>query len=88
VQDNAVQEGMGAIVDRRREHLGTADLAIIQARRLYLRAARDLVEHGIEPPGVDTAKTYAEIQSYAYLQPQSAVWHEVQPLAPQFAPKD
>ena len=88
VQDNAVQEGMGAISDRRREHLGTADLAIIAARRLYLRAAKDLVERGIEPPGVETAGTYPEIQSYAYLQPKDAAWHKVEPLAPEFAPKD
>ena len=88
VQDNAVQEGMGAIVDRRREHLGTADLAIIQARRLYIRAAKDLVERGIEPPGVETADTYPAIESYAYLQPREQAWHEAQPLAPQFAPRD
>lgn len=85
VQDNAVQEGMGAIVDRRREHLGTADLAIIAARRLYIRAAKDLVERGIEPPGVDIANLYPEIQSYAYVQPKDQQWHEVQPLDPKFA---
>ncbi len=85
VQDNAVQEGMGAIVDRTQEHLGTADLAIIAARRLYLSAARDLAERGIKPPGVETAETYRDIDSYAYLQPASAVWHEVQPLDPKFS---
>jgi phenylpropionate dioxygenase-like ring-hydroxylating dioxygenase large terminal subunit len=84
VQDNAVQEGMGAIVDRTREHLGTADLAIIAARRLYLQAARDLVEHGIEPPGVMTAGTYQDIDSFAYIQPDDKSWHEVQPLEQQF----
>ncbi|HEY1291527.1 MAG TPA: Rieske 2Fe-2S domain-containing protein [Chloroflexota bacterium] len=84
VQDNAVQEGMGPIVDRSREHLGTADLAIIYARRLYLRAARDLVDQGIEPPGVASAETYQAIDSDAYLQPADAVWHEVKPLDPKF----
>jgi phthalate 4,5-dioxygenase oxygenase subunit len=88
VQDNAVQEGMGAIVDRSREHLGTADLAIIAARRLYLQAARNLVEHGIEPPGVLTAGTYPDIDSYAYLQPADVPWHEVQPLDQQFVVED
>ena len=33
-QDRAVQESMGVIVDRSREHLGPADRAIIAARRL------------------------------------------------------
>ena len=84
VQDNAVQEGMGPIVDRTREHLGTADLAIIYARRLYLRAARDLLERGIEPPGVSSPETYQAIDSDAYLQPADAVWYEVKPLDPKF----
>ena len=33
-QDRALQESMGRIVDRSREHLGPADKAIIQARKL------------------------------------------------------
>lgn len=85
VQDNAVQEGMGAIVNRTREHLGTADLAIIAARRLYLQAAQALVEHGIEPPGVLSAETYRDIDSYAYLQPAGVSWREAQPLDKKFA---
>ena len=40
VQDRAVQESMGTIVDRSLEHLGPADKAIIQARRLLLQATR------------------------------------------------
>ncbi len=35
-QDRAVQESMGAIVDRTQEHLGPADKAIIASRRLLL----------------------------------------------------
>jgi len=88
VQDNAVQEGMGAIVDRTKEHLGTADLAIIAARRLYLSAARDLMERGIEPPGVDTPETYQDIESHAYVQDADAVWHRVKALDAKFAPVD
>jgi hypothetical protein len=76
---------MGAIVDRTREHLGSADVAIIAARRLYLKAARDLAESGIEPPGVESADTYPDIDSYAYLQEPGLVWHEVRPLDAKFA---
>ena len=47
-QDRGLQEGMGRIVDRSREHLGTADQATIAGRRALLRMARDLQE-GIEP---------------------------------------
>jgi hypothetical protein len=84
VQDNAVQEGMGAIVDRTKEHLGSADQAIIAARRCYIRAAQELVKEGTEPPGVTTADSYEHIQSFAFLQPKGAVWQEVEPLHPRF----
>ena len=47
-QDRGLQEGMGRIVDRTREHLGTADQATIAGRRALIRMARDLQE-GIEP---------------------------------------
>ena len=39
---------MGPIYDRRKEHLGTSDLAIITARRRLLNLAREL-QQGIEP---------------------------------------
>ena len=47
-QDRAIQESMGPIYDRRKEHLGTSDQAIITARRRLLNLAREL-QHGIEP---------------------------------------
>jgi phthalate 4,5-dioxygenase len=47
-QDQAMTEGMGPIYDRRKEHLGTADTAVIAARRILLRNVRRLRE-GIEP---------------------------------------
>jgi phthalate 4,5-dioxygenase oxygenase subunit len=51
-QDFALQEGMGAIVDRSKEYLGTADKAIIEMRKLMLEATRD-VEEGRPPRGAD-----------------------------------
>jgi hypothetical protein len=53
VQDRAVQESMGPLYDRTKEHLGTSDAAIIAARRLLMNAARGL-EHGTAP-GLDPA---------------------------------
>jgi hypothetical protein len=41
-RDNALQEGMGLIVDRTREHLGTTDRAIIVMRQLLLEAIREV----------------------------------------------
>src|SRR6185503_5695284 len=49
VQDTAIVEGSGAIVDRSREFLGPSDRAIIAARRQVLRAIRD-VEAGRDAP--------------------------------------
>jgi phthalate 4,5-dioxygenase oxygenase subunit len=55
-QDRSIQEAMrsaeglptGTIVDRTKEHLGTADVPTIALRRRMIRAARDL-QNGIEP---------------------------------------
>jgi phthalate 4,5-dioxygenase len=41
-------ESMGPILDRTKEHVGTADLAVIAFRRMLLRLARQL-QDGIEP---------------------------------------
>jgi phenylpropionate dioxygenase-like ring-hydroxylating dioxygenase large terminal subunit len=53
-QDMALQEGMGPICDRTREHLGTSDRAVIAARQLLLEAC-DAVERGEAPRGSDPA---------------------------------
>ncbi len=49
-QDFALQVTMGPVYDRTKEHLGSADTAIIAARRLLLQAMRD-VEAGGDPLG-------------------------------------
>ena len=48
VQDSGIQESMGTICDRTKEHLGTSDSAVIAMRRMYLQGCRDLLE-GQEP---------------------------------------
>jgi phenylpropionate dioxygenase-like ring-hydroxylating dioxygenase large terminal subunit len=54
VQDAAVQESMGRIQDRAREHLVSSDNNILMARR-RLKDAADGVARGIAPPGLDPA---------------------------------
>ena len=54
-QDRAVQESMGEIVDRSREHLGPADRAIIAARRLLSEAVQG------EAGGHDAARRRHEL---------------------------
>lgn len=56
-QDAAMQESMGAIVDRTREHLGNSDLGIVHFRRMMLRLAGELAE-GSPPQAAANAAVY------------------------------
>jgi phthalate 4,5-dioxygenase oxygenase subunit len=51
LQDHAVQESMGAIVDRSREHLVASDKAIVTARHLLMNAIKKM-EQGEDPPNI------------------------------------
>jgi phthalate 4,5-dioxygenase oxygenase subunit len=75
VQDQAIQESMGAIYNRTQEHLGSSDTGIIQARRRWLNAATALAEQGESPPGVRTPAAYL-LRSLAILLPRDANWVE------------
>jgi phthalate 4,5-dioxygenase len=70
-QDRALQESMGRIVDRSKEHLGPADKAIAQARRL-LRQAVKTVEAGGTPDGTGTG--YYHIRAGEEVLPRDADW--------------
>jgi hypothetical protein len=71
-QDFAIQEGMGPIVDRSAEYLGTSDRAIVTMRRMLLEATH-AVERGETPPGLDP-KTHAHIRPYDGIVPPGAEW--------------
>ncbi len=77
VQDRAIQESMGRIVDRLGEHLGPADKAIAHMRRLLLRAIKT-AEEGGTPPGV--RPTYYKLTTGLDVLPRSADWRAI--LAP------
>ena len=74
VQDAAVQESMGRIVDRSREHLGTSDAAIIRVRQILLEAARR-VAGGEEPPGARDPGAY-RLRGCQMVLPRDAAWQE------------
>jgi hypothetical protein len=57
-EDHAVTETMGPVLDRANEHVGTADIMVIQIRRRLMDAAAALVDHKITPPGVDDPEVY------------------------------
>jgi phenylpropionate dioxygenase-like ring-hydroxylating dioxygenase large terminal subunit len=71
-QDFALQEGMGPIVDRSKEHLGTSDKAIIQMRALLLEATRE-VERGERPKGADP-NTHRGVRPYDGIVPHEVDW--------------
>ncbi|MGC2519728.1 MAG: aromatic ring-hydroxylating dioxygenase subunit alpha [Burkholderiales bacterium] len=54
MQDASLQESMGPIQDRTREHLVPTDSGIIMARRCLTKAALAL-QKGVQPPAVDPA---------------------------------
>src|SRR5260221_1278938 len=62
VQDAAVQESMGAIQDRTREHLVSSDNGIVKTRRRLMDAAK-AVERGDAPPGLAPAAQRARAVS-------------------------
>ena len=80
-QDRAVQELMGPIVDRSREHLGPADKAIIAARKL-LADAVETVQDGGDPPGVSSS--YYRLRAADAVLPASKSWREA--LLPEMDP--
>jgi len=55
IQDIAVEESMGPIYDRSKEHLGTSDIAVIRMRRLLIDSARAHAERGETPIGLDAS---------------------------------
>ncbi len=73
-QDRAIQESMGRVVDRTREHLGPADRAIIQARRLLLQAIKTVQEGGV-PVGVRS--TYYPLRAGQGVIPAGMDWRQL-----------
>jgi phthalate 4,5-dioxygenase len=74
LQDQAITESMGPIIDRSQEHLGTSDAMIIRTRRRLMRAAMNLRD-GVAPPAVDAPELYRQ-RSGGVILPRSADWVE------------
>jgi phenylpropionate dioxygenase-like ring-hydroxylating dioxygenase large terminal subunit len=74
-QDFALQEGMGPIVDRSKEHLGTSDRAIVVLRRILLDATH-AVERGERPRGIDPA-AYRDVRPCDKIIAGTGDWRQV-----------
>jgi hypothetical protein len=86
LQDSAVIWSMGSIMDRTKEHLGTADAAIIRVRRRLIAAAEAMRDHGVIPPGVNEPENYKRRSCLTVLPPEADwmkeldAWHHARTL--------
>jgi hypothetical protein len=65
---------MGPIYDRRKEHLGTSDMAVVRMRRLMLQSVRDFVANGKTPLGLERALNYQKLRAEEALVPLDTPW--------------
>ena len=73
IQDRAMAESMGPVVDRTKERLGTADSMILKTRRRLLGAALAFRDEGTPPPGVDEPHLY-RVRSACLVVPKDEPW--------------
>lgn len=73
LQDVAVQESMGPIVDRTIENPGRSDRGIVRARRFFLDAVTTHADGEI-PPGLGLDVDYGTVRSAAVVVPAGQDW--------------
>ena len=76
-EDFAVQESMGPILDRSKEHLGVSDTAVIRFRRMMIDAVKDFTETGEAPLGLAVPIPYADLRAEEEMVLIDASWHSV-----------
>jgi hypothetical protein len=77
LQDQAITESMGSIVDREFEHLAPSDQMITRTRRRLLMAARALRDQGVAPPGALDASVYRDARSGYFVSDDLSDWQEI-----------
>ena len=77
IEDVAVEESMGPIFDRTKEHLGACDVAVIRMRRLMLDSARALAEHGTAPHGLQHPVDYRRLRAEEAILPLDQPWEPI-----------
>ena len=73
MQDSSLQETMGPIAHRGKEHLVSTDNGIIMAR-IHLRRAAQALEKGVAPPGLDPRAQ--RVRSAALVLPPERPFHD------------
>lgn len=77
-QDALVTDSMDAIVDRSKEHLVAADVAVVRMRRLLIEAARR-VEAGGDPGGLDGSVDWSKCTAGSGIIPEGSPWQTLVP---------
>jgi phthalate 4,5-dioxygenase len=77
MEDAVVQESMGPIYDRRKEHLGVSDMAVVRMRRLMLQSVRDFAESGKTPLGLQRALNYKKLRAEEAIVPLDTPWQRL-----------
>ena len=74
MQDQAVTESMGPIVDHTKEHLAPSDVMISRTRRRLLNTARAFQDNGTVPPGVDDAEVFFKARAGSFYADAGIDW--------------
>jgi phthalate 4,5-dioxygenase oxygenase subunit len=74
MQDQAVTESMGGIVDHAKEHLAPSDIMIARTRRRLLTTARALAKKGGAAPGVDDPEIFWKARSGSFYADEKTDW--------------
>jgi phthalate 4,5-dioxygenase oxygenase subunit len=81
IEDLAVQESMGPLYDRSKEHLGTSDIPVIRMRRLMLEAVRRFSDAGEPPLGLTETIPYNRLYAEEKIIPIDTPWQTVAAFA-------
>ena len=76
LQDQAITESMGGVVDRSFENLAVSDLMVTRTRRRLIVAARALAETGAAPPILNDPETCLGAHSGNFVAPARLPWRE------------
>ena len=76
LQDQAVTESMGPILDHSFEHLAPSDQMITRTRRRLLMAARALRDNGVLPPGAENTAVFRDARGGYFVAGEGGSWQE------------
>jgi phthalate 4,5-dioxygenase len=76
LQDQAVTESMGAILDHSSEHLAPSDVMITRTRRRLLMAARALRDKSEPPPGVEKVEVFRGARGGYFVSEGARGWQD------------